>query len=380
MRVALVVERLAPSGGGVEAAAWQTATALANAGESVHVLCREHAGRPDGVAVIEIRASALWQPWRVSAFSRRTGRALARASETFDVVHSFARTAAQDVYRAGAGRHLDFMRSTHGRAAGLRRVSPRHAVALAADRRIFRDTRQWIQCPSRRVRDEITAGAGVDPERTVVIPNGVDTTRFRPGCDDASQAIRAAHARAGETVWLLAGSGGRRKGFDLAIRALARARGHDTVLWVSGRDAPGPWRALAQRSGVASRVRWLGARTDMPDVLRAADGLLLPTRYDPFANASLEAAACGLPVVSTRQNGAMEVIDDGGLAVDDPEDTGALARALDDLADPAARAAMGERARKRALVADWTSHAERLRELYGAVIERRRSRAREQLR
>ena len=118
----------------------------------------------------------------------------------------------------------------------------------------------------------------------------------------------------------------------------------------------------------------------MPDVLRAADGLLLPTRYDPFANASLEAAACGLPVVSTRQNGAMEVIDDGGLAVDDPEDTGALARALDDLADPAARAAMGERARKRALVADWTSHAERLRELYGAVIERRRSRAREQLR
>jgi UDP-glucose:(heptosyl)LPS alpha-1,3-glucosyltransferase len=118
-------------------------------------------------------------------------------------------------------------------------------------------------------------------------------------------------------------------------------------------------------------VRFLGARSDMPDVYPAADGLLLPTRYDPCANACLEAAACGLPVVSSAHNGAMEWVDDGGVVVSQTLDPAAWARALDALARPEARAALSMRARKRAVLNDWTSHAERLRDLYADVVDQR---------
>lgn len=372
MRIALVVERLARSAGGVERASWQVARALAAAGESVQVFCRECEAPPADVAIVRVRASDLWQAWRVPAFSRRVARAIDGSTQGFDVVHSFTRTARQDVYRAGAGRHADFLRHTHGPVgAAIRRLTPRHQLALRADRRIFADAAQWIQCPSALVRDALVAGAGIDPARTIVIPNGVDSCEFHPLRDSASQALRDRYATPGETVWLFAGSGGRRKGLDVAILALARTRVGRAVLWVAGRDAQAPWRRLAQQHGVADRVRFLGPRADMADVYRAADGLFLPTRYDAFANASLEAAACGLAVISSSRNGAMEVIGDGGIALAEPDDVAAAAAALDRLAEPAIRSAFAERSLARARQHDWTRHADRLREFYHAVVDHR---------
>ncbi len=372
MRIALVVERLSRSAGGVEQASWQVARSLAEAGERVHVFCREADAPPPGVTVAAVRASDVWQPWRVSAFSRRVAHAIDETADGFHVVHSFTRTRDQDVYRAGAGRHSDYLRHTHGSwGAAIRLLSPRHRVALRADRRIFDDPSQWIQCPSALVRDEIVQGAAIEPARTIVIPNGVDPSVFHPRRDAASRALRDQHARPGEIVWLFAGSGARRKGLDVAILALARTRVARAVLWVAGRDDPQPWLRYARSHGVADRVRFLGVRSDMPDVYRAADGLFLPTRYDAFANAALEAAACGLAVISSTRNGAMEVIAEGGIALAEPDDVGAAAAALDHLADPALRSGYAERALANALRNDWARHADRLREFYRVVVAQR---------
>jgi len=369
-----VVERLSRSSGGVEQVVWQVARGLAEAGESVHVFCRRSDDAPPGVVVVPIRVSAAWQPWRVVAFSHRVTRAIAQTSPGLDLVQSFTRTAHQDIYRAGAGRHADFMRHTHGAlGAGLRSLSPRHRIALRADRRIFDDPDQWIQCPSALVRDEIVRGAGIDPARTVVIANGVDPVVFHDRPDEASRSLRNRFAARGDTVWLFAGSGAKRKGLDVALGALARARVGRPVLWVAGRDAPGPWQRLARRAGVADRVRFLGHRDDMPDLHRAADGLLLPTRYDAFANASLEAAACGRAVISSTRNGAMEVVADGGIALADPNDVEAAATALDRLADPETRAALGQMGRQHALRHDWKRHVEQLQAFHRRVVAHRPS-------
>lgn len=367
-----MVERLSRSAGGVEQVGWQVARGLAEAGDAVHVFCRQCDDAPPGVVVVPIDVSSAWQAWRVVAFSHRVARAVGQASPGFDLVQSFTRTAHQDVYRAGAGRHADYMRHTHGAfGAALRRLTPRHRIALRADRRIFDDPRQWIQCPSALVRDEIVRGAGIDPARTVVIANGVDPVVFHDRPDAACRALRDRYAAPGDIVWLFAGSGAKRKGLDVAIRALARTRIGRPVLWVAGRDAPGPWRRVAQRAGVAERVRFVGHRRDMPDLYRAADGLLLPTRYDAFANASLEAAACGRAVISSVRNGAMEVVADGGIALADPDDVDAAAAALDRLAAPGPRAAHGERGRRQALQHDWTRHVERLRAFHRLVVSQR---------
>jgi len=373
LRIALVVERFEPRGG-VERAAWTVAHGLAALGDEVHVFARRSAapapapGAAPAPRVHLLAVADAWQPWRVRAFSRRAARAAPRGA--FDAVHAFSRTRHQDLFRAGGGCHAAYMERAYGRAgAALRRLSPRHAVLLDLERRIFRDASQRIQCNSEMVRDEIRARYGVPAERFAVLPNGVDTERFHPRRRAAEgAALRRELAPDAARVWLLAGHGLRRKGLDTLLRALAarRARGEakDEELWVAGDDDPGPWRALAARLRVAERVRFLGPREDLPAVYAAADALVLPTRYDAFANVCLEAAAAGLAVVTSGANGAARWLGGAGVVVEDPEDVEGLAAALDALAAPGRRAALGEAARARAEGASWDAHLRALRALY----------------
>jgi UDP-glucose:(heptosyl)LPS alpha-1,3-glucosyltransferase len=134
-----------------------------------------------------------------------------------------------------------------------------------------------------------------------------------------------------------------------------------------GRDEPGAWRKLAVELGVASRVRWLGVRDDMPRVYRAADALLLPTRYDAFANVSLEAAACALPVITSGANGAARWLGRAAVTVADPEDAVGFAKALDSLDDEDRRRQLGLAARARAEQSSWERHVEALHALYGRI-------------
>jgi UDP-glucose:(heptosyl)LPS alpha-1,3-glucosyltransferase len=325
------------------------------------------------VAVRLVEVPTFWQPLRVVAFSLAVARALRDAATGFDVVHSFARTRHQDLYRAGGGSHADYMHRAYGPiGAALRRLSPRHRVLLAAERRIFAGSDPIIQCVSMRVRDELTARFSVSDDRLVVIHNGVDPERFDPTrLREQAEKLRTLLSSEGETIWLLAGSGGRRKGIDTALEALAACRDPSAVLWIAGRDAPDPWRRLARALGLDGRVRFLGDRRDMPAVYAAADGLLLPTRYDPFANVCLEAAASALPIVTSGANGATEVVGEAAIVVDDPEDIAGFADALSKLSRPDLRRKLGERGRKIALEHGWDDHVVRLRALYDSVIARR---------
>jgi len=264
------------------------------------------------------------------------------------------------------------MERRYGRlGADLRRLSPRHATLRALERRIFQDPTQCILCNSEMVRREIGQRYAVPPERLAVIPNGVDLERFHPHHHrETAAALRRQLAPEAERVLLLVGSGFRRKGVDTALEVLAElatAGEQGLQLWVAGRDAPGPWRALARRRGVADQVRFLGSRDDLPDLYAAADILLLPTRYDAFANSCLEAAAAGLPVVTSGANGAAEWLGDAGLCVADPEDTQGFANALCELRDPRRRSALGVAARRRAEGASWPEHIRALRALYRRV-------------
>lgn len=364
-----MVERFEPRGGGVEGVAWNVAHGLAAAGDEVRVLARsaEPPLAPQ-VRVERIAAPRFWQPARVLLFSRGAARA-ARAAAC-DVVHSFSRTLHQDVYRAGGGSHAAYMARAYGAAgARLRRAAPRHATLLAIEARVFADPRQLIQCNSEMVRDELRARHGVPDARLAVVWNGVDLARFRPALRDSErERVRAElGADAERIVWLLAGSELHRKGLDTALRAIAAGGPRDAELWVCGRDRPEPWRAAAAALGLGARVRFLGARSDLERLYAAADALFLPTRYDAFANVCLEAAASGLPVLTSGANGAARFLGDAALAVEDPEDAGGFAKALDALADPALRARLGARARARAETRSWTQHVEELRALYARV-------------
>jgi len=364
-----VIERFVPGAGGVENVAWQVAHELARQGEDVTVLARE-IDPAAAVATEAISAPRAWQPIRIETFSRRSARRLAR--QDFDAVHGFSHTRTQDLFRAGGGSHRDWLRRTHaGLGYGARLLSPRYRVRFAIERDVFERSRQRIQCSSRLVADVLERDHGVSPDRIFLLPNGVDAERFDP-THVASDALRLrrAHAPDATRVWLLPGSGWHRKGLDSALRALARGDAN-ACLWVAGRDDPTRWIERARNLGVADRVVFLGTRDDLPAVYAASDVVVLPTRYDPFANVTIEAAAAARPIVTTRANGASEWLGDGLIALDDANDDEALAAALASLTRVDERRRRGEALAARARSLDWSSHVKALRGEYQAIATRR---------
>jgi len=363
MRVALLIERFEPGIGGVENVAWRVAGGLARAGDEVHVVARRAAPCP-GVVLHPVSVPDFWQPWRVYAFSRAAAKAAPRGD--YDIVYSLARTVHQDLYRAGAGSHLDYLRRRYASPARqIRRLSPRHALLARFERRVFGDSSQWVVCNSEMVRSEIERRHRVEPRRLRVIRNGVALERFALPRHERAR-LRAELAAGDDVVFLLAGSGFARKGLDTALRALARARVR-AQLWVAGAGDTRVWRSRAQALGVGGRVRFVGFRRDLPAFYAAADALLLPTRYDAFANVCLEAAAAGLPVVTSGANGAAELFRDAGLVVEDSDDVEGFAAALEALSEPDLRRRLGEAARAVAAAHGWDAHVAALRALFAQV-------------
>src|SRR5207245_11650621 len=104
-----------------------------------------------------------------------------------------------------------------------------------------------------------------------------------------------------QTALLFTGSGWERKGLRFAIAAMALCRNRKMRLLVAGRGN--------KRFYKSKRVQFLGEVSDLVRLYAAADIFILPTIYDPFSNACLEALACGLPVITTRANGFSEIIE-----------------------------------------------------------------------
>jgi UDP-glucose:(heptosyl)LPS alpha-1,3-glucosyltransferase len=128
------------------------------------------------------------------------------------------------------------------------------------------------------------------------------------------------------------GSDFARKGLTTAMRSIV-AHPH-LELCVLGDGRPGQHARKARQLGVADRVRFLGAVAAPERYLRGAKAMVLPTRYDPSANATLEAMACGVPVISTALDGAAELLPEPWMVVSDPTDADSfaagLSRVLDD--------------------------------------------------
>jgi len=143
------------------------------------------------------------------------------------------------------------------------------------------------------------------------------------------------------------------KGLDTLLHAFARVleRNRRVHLCLAGTGAEQHSLAmLADRLAIVSHVHFLGWREDVPELLQAADFLVLPSRWEGMANAILEAMAAALPVVATRVEGSNELIRDGEtgilVGVDRPAE---LADAILSLAgDAAVRSRLGDAGRNRA--------------------------------
>jgi UDP-glucose:(heptosyl)LPS alpha-1,3-glucosyltransferase len=140
------------------------------------------------------------------------------------------------------------------------------------------------------------------------------------------------------------------KGLEPLLRSVHLVKHKQCCLLVAGNRHTGPYERLARRLGVRNRVRFIGYCADARDCYFAADFLVHPTFYDPCSLVVLEAQACGLPDITSRFNGASELLDPphDGYVVDDPHDHEHLAWCIEQLLDPARRVSCSQAVRSRA--------------------------------
>jgi glycosyltransferase involved in cell wall biosynthesis len=212
----------------------------------------------------------------------------------------------------------------------------------------------FVVSVSDKVRREII-DLGLPADRVQTIHNGVDLRTFRPGPADR------AHLGLPEEVPLAFFAGdiqSRRKNLDTVLRALQRTS--TAHLGVAGRLPGSPYPALARELGIEDRVHFLGFRRDIPDLMRAADFFVFPSRYEACTLVLLEAMASGLPVITAASTGGAELVEeDNGFVLQDPENVDQLTTHLDALAQNGGlQEEMGTASRRIAEQYSWASMSE----------------------
>lgn len=210
---------------------------------------------------------------------------------------------------------------------------------------------------------------GVLPSDVTICENGLDHERFRPDPTDPARArLRAQLGLTDDDVLaLFLGGIWLEKGATYSIEALAQAP-PAVHLCLAGRDDPAPFRALAEKLGVADRLHFLPG-TDQPwEYYHAADLFLFPGHAEGFGLVAVEAAACGLPVLMTRVGVAERLIEDGVSGYLIEQDPAQIAARLATLAaDPEPRRRLGQAAQESSRKFTWDRQTA---EIEAALTER----------
>lgn len=356
LRILMVSPQFRPLVGGYERAAERLAAGLVADGHEVTVLAeRRNPGWPpreDGPGYGVRRLWCIYRPhWHLLTALPSFATYLLLNARHFQVIHvqQYGALAALAIGIAHLFSKPVIVRTTSTRSKGIVQVlagrSPgqRLMAALHRSASAYIVTTLWA-------RDEVVE-FGVPPERIRVIPNGIDTDAIAP---DAS-ARRTARERlvpgAEGVLVLYCGRLDEVKnplGLIRAWRTVAAAAPAAQLVLVGGGPQQEAARQLVERQGLGHCVRLAGEQADVLPWYRAADLYVLPSHLEGLSNALIEAMSCGLPVVSTKVSGSVEILAAGDMGeLVEVDDELALASAILRLIDaPARRNACGARARQ----------------------------------
>jgi UDP-glucose:(heptosyl)LPS alpha-1,3-glucosyltransferase len=313
-RIAFLRRRFSPTGG-AERYLLRLASGLATQGHHITLYCEDWSPRENPFEKLVKVASD-----SPISFAKKIANIPMR--DRHDIVFSLERVPNCDIYRAGDGLHADWLayrqafHPVKGRLRTMLRAKNRELCQL--EEQVFaRGGVKRVICNSHFVADQIKTRFDFPESRIDVIYNGVPFQQFSMG--DRALGRRALHLQPEDYVILLVGAGAERKGHAIAKDAVRRLRRKNAKLVIV--DSPPP--------------------AAMPHVYAAADVFLLPTLYDPFANVTLEALAAGLPVITSAQNGASEIIENekNGFVLPRADDDKLIVHLLQYLAEPENRAA-----------------------------------------
>jgi UDP-glucose:(heptosyl)LPS alpha-1,3-glucosyltransferase len=387
MRLVLNFRRVDPSRGGAETYVADLCHRLVELGHQVDLYAETWAegALPAGIRTVRVSAPGATRGRKIWNFARESERALLAEAGRYDCTVGFINTWHHDILIPQGGVHAASLEANARRfpegwrrAAYLaaKRLNPKRSLYEAIEQRQY-DPRRGarIVAVSEMVREHLERFQGVGADRVTVIPNAIDASRL--SVDDPAKARSDFRNSQGfgpdELVGLFVGHNYALKGLRPLLQALDLRRQRNPQarpirLVACGGGRPKQFQTLIDQLGLSDQARMLGFQPDIRPCFHGADFFVLPTYYDPCSLVVFEALACGLPVITTKRNGAGELITPGrqGFVIPEPDDLAGLADALDAMTDDSSRRVMSAHAQALGVEQSFDRHVARL----VAVMER----------
>jgi UDP-glucose:(heptosyl)LPS alpha-1,3-glucosyltransferase len=374
VKIALITKRISRNLGGAERVSVSLAKKLSETGHNVHIFTGSVDTSVEGCVIHLVKATKWLSPLRLLAFQRKTRKMLGQ--ERFDLVYSLCQVYPVDIYRVGDGIHRHWMKIQYPNT--LQRwlkylTSLVHLAMQFLEGRIFsKGNCSLFVTNSMLVKDQIVEYFHIPGERIKVIYNGVDHNAFNIGVKEYRNEMRRGYGiEDKEFVILFVSNNWERKGLATIIEAISKTGMEKIRLLVVGRGNKRRYFSLARNKKISTeKIIFTGRTGDVEKYYGMSDIFILPSRYEPFANVCLEAMACGLPVITTKTNGASEVIMHGknGFILEDWRDSNGLATIVKDMTVESLRREIGEKAAETAKNYTWEMHLEETLGVFGLIV------------
>ena len=405
MRIALIIEQFDPARGGREASAAQIADEFARRGHNVTVICQQagkavpaapHAGMQEKeLELVQLGRRGWSRASILRHFVQDMHRLLRQRRADFDITHAMLPLPFVDIYQPRGGSVPNLIDAGLRRSGCCRRLIGRLLAALnrrrvlsgILERQVAAARDVWIIPGSRLVAEEFRRCYGRTDNVRVVF-NAADV----PPPDLPERPVWRAELRAElgvpeeATLLLSVAQNFQLKGVPELLEMLAAWRGRVRsggpgeaeppgadirLLIVGGLSGQRRYFRRAHALGLADAVAFRPATREIFRCYAAADAVVLLSWQDACSRVVLEATRWGIPSLTTRLNGACEVLQDGGgIVVDSPRDEPGILAGFARLADPAIRAPMSQACRAKFDFLSITRHVDELQQLYREVMQK----------
>lgn len=373
MKIAFVTKRVSDTLGGAERVSLNVLKKLADSGHDVHVFTQCSDTLIEGINLHTVKVSGVISPWRLLSFQWKV-MSMIKAGH-FDLIYSLSLVYPVDIYRVGDGIHQYWMRIQHPNLL-FRWIkyltSLVHLAMRYLEKKVLRENNcRYFITNSILIKNQLKDFFNIPDEKIKVIYNGVDHDLFNTGVQKYRTSLREKYQIGDNDLVVLSVSNNwERKGLSTIIRAISQSGNQKIKLVVVGRGKKSVYVSLARDEQIdPQRIIFTGIVGNVDHYYGMADIFIHPTRYEPFANVCLEAMACGLPVITTRMNGAAELIVPGenGFILQDWNDAESLADMMKELNDLDVKNRMGEKAAATAQAFTWGKHMEELGNVFRSL-------------
>lgn len=383
MKVAIIAEWIDAWRGGAETSTLQFIHHLMERGIDVHVFTRSRPSPTPGLWVHTVGGAAMSRTRRSVTFAHRIQRRL--QEESYDIVHAITPCKGADIYQPRGGtvaetvdRNIALVQTKTGRTFKrcANHFNFKQRYQLRIEREILaQPTGPVVVAISDYVIRQLKRHYALADERIRKIYNGVDPDTTESGVRRDNRAAIRKELGFGQNDYLvlLVAHNFRLKGVGWWMQALAKIRqeGADGIRSVVvGKGDSERWHALSARLGISDILTFAGPSDRVPAFRHAADVLVHPSFYDPCSRVVLEAMSAGLACVTSRWDGASEMVKDGetGFVLEDPSDVASLADRVKRLQDPQLREKFGKAGQEAVASVSMSAHCREMVCLYETLL------------